>query len=151
MPTKTFSAWKALSVAAGLRLRGAFGSWPQWMPPWVQSRGISRRAHRKKPPGDPLKVTIKEGKKVEEASPAGSTYSRPLAFFPRQKGSVINIGVPQQKELEAKATSRMAITMTSSPQMTFSCAQSRAMTAKALPAPAQPEILEPEEDEESDE
>ena len=96
-----------------------------------------------------MKVTIKEAKKVKGFSSREHIF-KAARVLPTPKGSVINIGVPQQKELEAGHESDGDYDDIESAD-DFLMRASRAMTAKALPAPAQPEILEPEEDEESDE
>jgi hypothetical protein len=94
-----------------------------------------------------MKVTIKEAKKVKGFSSREHIF-KAARVLPTPKGSVINIGVPQQKELESGYDDGDFEDLEGADD--FLMKASRAMTAKALPAPAQPEILEPEEDEDDE-
>jgi hypothetical protein len=97
-----------------------------------------------------MKVTIKEAKKVKGYSSREHIF-KAARVLPTPKGSVINIGVPQEKALEDGDDDDDAPGGLLESSDDFLMRASRAMSAKALPAPAQPEILEPEEEEDDDE
>lgn len=93
-----------------------------------------------------IAVTIKEARKAK------GTFSREhilkaARVLPTPKGSVINIGTPRQDELPDGDGDDGPGGMLEGAD-DFLMRASRAMGAKALPAPAQPEILAPEDDEE---
>lgn len=98
-----------------------------------------------------MKVTIKEAKKVKGYSSREHIF-KAARVLPTPKGSVINIGVPNGKsedddddgDDDESAKGGMLESADD-----FLMRASRAMGAKALPAPTpEPEILDPEEDEE---
>ena len=94
-----------------------------------------------------MKVTIKEAKKVKGFSSREHIF-KAARVLPTPKGSVINIGVPQQAELGKGDDDDDFEDVESADD--FLMRASRAMTTKALPAPPQPEILAPEEDEDDE-
>lgn len=96
-----------------------------------------------------MKVTIKEAKKVKGFSSREHIF-KAARVLPTPKGSVINIGVPQQQEMsDGDDDDAPGGLLEASDD--FLMKASRAMGAKALPAPsAEPEILDPEEDEDEE-
>lgn len=90
-----------------------------------------------------MRVTIKDAKKAKGFASREHIF-KAARVLPTPKGSVINIGVPQQQELgEGDDDDTPGGLLEGADD--FLMRASRAMGAKALPAPApQAEILEPE-------
>lgn len=96
-----------------------------------------------------MRVTIKDAKKVKGFASREHIF-KAARVLPAPKGSVINIGVPQQPELDGGDDDDAPGGLLESSD-DFLMKASRAMSLKALPAPAQPEILAPEDDDEEEE
>lgn len=92
-----------------------------------------------------IQVTLKDAK-TKKGFLSREHIFKAARVLPTPKGSVINIGVPQQQdEVEAPEQGRMLDDADD-----FLLKASRAMQGKALPAPAEPEILDAETVEESE-
>jgi hypothetical protein len=96
-----------------------------------------------------IQQTVKEAKKSKGHMAREHLY-KSARVLPTPKGSVINIGVPQEKAPEDGDDDDEEGGMLRDPN-DFLMRASRAMSAKALPAPPQPEILAPKDDEEEEE
>lgn len=98
---------------------------------------------------DIMRVTIKDAKKAKGFLSREHIF-KAARVLPTPKGSVINIGVPQQGELpEGEEPEGRMLEAADE----FMMRASRAMSTKALPEPKQAEIIdaEVEDDEEEDE
>lgn len=92
-----------------------------------------------------MRVTIKNAKTVKGFASREHIF-KAARVLPTPKGSVINIGVPQQPELDGGDDDDSPGGLLESSD-DFLMKASRAMSLKSLPAPApQPEILDPEEE-----
>lgn len=95
-----------------------------------------------------MAVTLKDAK-TKKGHLSREHVFKSARVLPTPKGSVINIGVPQAGELEPGDEPEGKLL---EPADEFMMRASRAMTAKALPEPKQPEIIDAEEvDDEDDE
>jgi hypothetical protein len=93
-----------------------------------------------------MRVTINDAKKVKGFASREHIF-KAARVLPTPKGSVINIGVPQQELSRGKDDEDFDDLEGADD---FLMRASRAMTAKQLPAPAETEILDPEEEDDDE-
>lgn len=96
-----------------------------------------------------MRVTIKDAKKAKGFLSREHIF-KAARVLPTPKGSVINIGVPQEHSELGDGGDEPEGRMLEAAD-DFMMKASRAMTAKQLPAPTQPEIIDVEVDSEDEE